>query len=187
MFLTMAPRRLACATASIPYRLIFCLQRILIPTLHHESRTMKSSLWAVVATLTGLLVYMSLFPVGQPAAAEVDMSELIIEDLQPGSGDAITAGQLAVVHYTGWLFDEGAEDNKGTKFDSSLDRGDPFSFKVGGGQVIRGWDLGVEGMRVGGERRLVIPASLAYGARGAGGVIPGGATLLFEVSLVEIR
>ena len=115
------------------------------------------------------------------------MSELIIEDLQPGSGDAITAGQLAVVHYTGWLFDEGAEDNKGTKFDSSLDRGDPFSFKVGGGQVIRGWDLGVEGMRVGGERRLVIPASLGYGARGAGGVIPGGAILLFEVSLVEIR
>ncbi|NBX44931.1 MAG: FKBP-type peptidyl-prolyl cis-trans isomerase [Gammaproteobacteria bacterium] len=115
------------------------------------------------------------------------MSELIIEDLEPGSGEAVTAGQLAVVHYTGWLYDETAEGNKGDKFDSSLDRGDPFGFKVGGGQVIRGWDVGVEGMRVGGMRRLVIPASLGYGSRGAGGVIPGGATLLFEVSLVEIR
>lgn len=115
------------------------------------------------------------------------MSELIVEDMEAGSGEPIVAGQLAVVHYTGWLFDEAASDNKGEKFDSSLDRGDPFAFKLGGGQVIRGWDVGVEGMRVGGSRRLVIPASLGYGARGAGGVIPGGATLIFEVSLVEIR
>ena len=148
---------------------------------------MKSTLWAMLAALTGFLVYVAIFPFGQPAAAEVDMSELIIEDLEPGSGEAVTAGQLAVVHYTGWLYDETAEGNKGDKFDSSLDRGDPFGFKVGGGQVIRGWDVGVEGMRVGGMRRLVIPASLGYGSRGAGGVIPGGATLLFEVSLVEIR
>ena len=148
---------------------------------------MRAALWAVVAALSGMLVYVSLFSVGQPAAAEVDMSELIIEDMEAGSGEPIVAGQLAVVHYTGWLLDEAASDNKGEKFDSSLDRGDPFAFKLGGGQVIRGWDVGVEGMRVGGSRRLVIPASLGYGARGAGGVIPGGATLIFEVSLVEIR
>jgi FKBP-type peptidyl-prolyl cis-trans isomerase FkpA len=148
---------------------------------------MKAALWAVVAVLSGLLVYVALFPVGQPAAAEVDMSELLIEDMEAGSGEPIAAGQVAVVHYTGWLFDDSAVDNKGEKFDSSLDRGDPFAFKVGGGQVIRGWDVGVEGMRVGGARRLVIPASLGYGARGAGGVIPGGATLIFDVSLVEIR
>lgn len=148
---------------------------------------MRAALWAVVAALSGMLVYVALFSVGPPAAAEVDMSELIIEDMEAGSGEPIVAGQLAVVHYTGWLFDEAASDNKGEKFDSSLDRGDPFAFKLGGGQVIRGWDVGVEGMRVGGSRRLVIPASLGYGARGAGGVIPGGATLIFEVSLVEIR
>lgn len=148
---------------------------------------MKSFLWALLVALSGFVVYVAFFPVGQPAVAEVDMSELVIEDMEAGEGEAVAVGQLAVVHYTGWLLDESAVERKGDKFDSSLDRGDPFTFKVGGGQVIRGWDLGVEGMRVGGKRRLVIPASLGYGARGAGGVIPGGATLIFEVSLEEIR
>jgi FKBP-type peptidyl-prolyl cis-trans isomerase len=148
---------------------------------------MKSLLWALLVALSGLLVYVAFFPVGQPANAEVDMSELVIEDIELGAGEPVAAGQRAVVHYTGWLFDDTAADNKGKKFDSSLDRDDPFAFKVGGGQVIRGWDLGVEGMRVGGMRRLVIPASLGYGARGAGGVIPGGATLIFEISLEEIE
>lgn len=148
---------------------------------------MKSFLWTLVLALSGLLVYLTFFPMGQSVAAEVDMSELVTEDIELGEGAAVVAGQLAVVHYTGWLFDESAVDRKGTRFDSSLDRGQPFSFKVGGGQVIRGWDLGVEGMRVGGKRQLVIPPGLGYGARGAGGVIPGGATLIFEVSLVEIR
>lgn len=96
-------------------------------------------------------------------------------------------GQRASVHYTGWLYQEGAPDNKGRKFDSSRDHGSTFEFRVGGGEVIRGWDLGVAGMKVGGQRRLVIPAELGYGARGAGGVIPGGATLVFDVELVGIR
>jgi FKBP-type peptidyl-prolyl cis-trans isomerase len=114
-------------------------------------------------------------------------SELAITELKPGTGAEVAAGQTAVVHYTGWLFADGAPDNKGRKFDSSRDRNDPFAFRVGGGQVIKGWDQGVAGMKVGGERRLVIPPELGYGSRGAGGVIPGGATLVFDVELVSIR
>lgn len=116
------------------------------------------------------------------------MSEAPIkEDLQPGAGPAIANGQTAVVHYTGWLFDATRPENKGRKFDSSRDHGDTFAFEVGGREVIRGWDLGVLGMQVGGKRRLTIPPELGYGARGAGGVIPGGATLVFDVELMEIR
>ena len=112
---------------------------------------------------------------------------LAITELKPGAGAEVAAGQTAVVHYTGWLFADGAPDNKGRKFDSSRDRNDPFAFRVGGGQVIKGWDQGVAGMKVGGERRLVIPPELGYGSRGAGGAIPGGATLVFDVELVSIR
>ena len=107
------------------------------------------------------------------------MSELIIEDLTVGEGDTASAGQSVSVHYTGWLTD-------GQKFDSSIDRNDPFDFKLGMGQVIPGWDQGVAGMQVGGKRKLTIPPSLAYGARGAGGVIPPNATLVFEVELLGI-
>ena len=112
---------------------------------------------------------------------------LKFDDLSVGEGPMALAGKTVTVHYTGWLHDPSQNEGKGRKFDSSHDHGDTFAFKVGGGQVIRGWDLGVEGMRVGGKRRLVIPAELGYGARGAGGVIPGGATLVFDVELVEIR
>ena len=107
-------------------------------------------------------------------------SGLQIEELVVGSGNAATAGQKVSVHYTGWL-------TNGTKFDSSKDRGEPFIFPLGKGHVIRGWDEGVQGMKVGGTRRLVIPADLGYGARGAGGVIPPNATLLFEVELLGVR
>jgi FKBP-type peptidyl-prolyl cis-trans isomerase FkpA len=113
--------------------------------------------------------------------------QLQSQDLEPGTGPAVAVGQSAVVHYTGWLWDAAAPENKGRKFDSSHDHGDSFSFRVGGGEVIRGWDQGVAGMKVGGKRRLVIPSELGYGARGAGGVIPGGATLVFEVELMGIR
>jgi FKBP-type peptidyl-prolyl cis-trans isomerase len=113
--------------------------------------------------------------------------QLTVQDLEPGSGVAVAAGQTAVVHYTGWLWDAAAPENKGRKFDSSRDHGDTFAFRVGGGEVIRGWDQGVAGMKVGGKRRLVIPPDLGYGARGAGGVIPGGATLVFDVELTGIR
>lgn len=105
-------------------------------------------------------------------------------DEQVGKGDPIKAGQTAVVHYTGWL-DQGG--GPGQKFDSSRDRGQPFSFPLGAGRVIKGWDEGVEGMRPGGKRRLFIPAELGYGARGAGGVIPPNAALIFDVELIEIR
>jgi len=108
---------------------------------------------------------------------------LIIEDLVVGEGEAAAAGRHVTVHYTGWLVEDGAA---GRKFDSSKDRGDPFDFPLGAGQVIRGWDEGVQGMQVGGTRRLTIPPELGYGARGAGGVIPGNATLLFEVELLAI-
>src|ERR1700733_12195041 len=110
-------------------------------------------------------------------------TELAITDVKKGTGPAIAAGQTAVVHYTGWLYNPTAKDHKGKKFDSSRDRNDPFSFSVGGGEVIGGWDQGVVGMQVGGHRTLIIPPSLGYGARGAGGVIPGNATLLFDIEL----
>jgi FKBP-type peptidyl-prolyl cis-trans isomerase FkpA len=107
-------------------------------------------------------------------------SGLQYTDTKVGTGAEAKAGQTAVVHYTGWL-------TNGTKFDSSKDRGQPFSFPLGGGRVIKGWDEGVQGMKVGGTRKLTIPADLGYGAQGAGGVIPPNATLVFEVDLLELR
>lgn len=104
---------------------------------------------------------------------------LIIEDLSVGEGDEAVSGKRVTVHYTGWLTD-------GTKFDSSLDRNDPFDFPLGRGHVIRGWDEGVAGMKVGGKRKLTIPPEMGYGARGAGGVIPPNATLVFEVELLRV-
>jgi FKBP-type peptidyl-prolyl cis-trans isomerase len=107
-------------------------------------------------------------------------SGLIYEDVVVGDGDEATAGKYVTVHYTGWLTD-------GTKFDSSKDRDDPFDFPLGGRHVIAGWDEGVQGMKVGGTRKLTIPPNLGYGARGAGGVIPPNATLVFEVELLGIE
>jgi FKBP-type peptidyl-prolyl cis-trans isomerase FkpA len=111
--------------------------------------------------------------------ATTTASGLVIEELTVGSGALAAAGQRVTVHYTGWLTD-------GTKFDSSKDRSEPFVFPLGGRRVIAGWDEGVQGMRVGGVRKLTIPPALGYGARGAGGVIPPNATLVFEVELLEI-
>ena len=110
-------------------------------------------------------------------------SGLIIDEVVVGSGDTAAAGQHVTVHYTGWLFENGVA---GKKFDSSKDRGDPFDFPLGAGHVIRGWDEGVQGMRIGGTRKLTIPPEMGYGARGAGGAIPPNATLLFEVELLAI-
>jgi len=122
-----------------------------------------------------------------PASSTTTTDGLVISELAPGEGAPIAVGSVAVVHYTGWLYDEGAAGNKGSKFDSSVDRNEPFRFVLGRGDVIQGWDQGVEGMKVGGKRRLVIPAALAYGERGAGGVIPPGATLVFDVELLGIE
>lgn len=110
-------------------------------------------------------------------------SGLQYEDTTVGSGAEAVAGKRVRVHYTGWLYNDGV---KGAKFDSSKDRGDPFDFPLGGGRVIKGWDEGVQGMKVGGTRVLVIPADLGYGSRGAGGVIPPNATLMFEVELLGV-
>jgi FKBP-type peptidyl-prolyl cis-trans isomerase FkpA len=114
-------------------------------------------------------------------------AELVITELAAGEGEAIAPGSTAVVHYTGWLFDPAGEEGKGTKFDSSVDRGQPFRFPLGAGRVIAGWDQGVAGMQIGGQRRLFIPPQLAYGSRGAGGVIPPNATLVFDVELLDIE
>ena len=103
-----------------------------------------------------------------------------------GTGTLAESGTQVTVHYTGWLFDAAAPDTKGRKFDSSRDRGQPFSFALGAGQVIKGWDLGVAGMRIGGQRTLTIPPEQGYGAGGAGGVIPPNATLVFEVELLGV-
>ncbi len=111
-------------------------------------------------------------------------SGLQIVDTKPGTGASPRAGQTCVMHYTGWLYENGA---KGKKFDSSVDRGQPFEFPIGVGRVIKGWDEGVASMKVGGKRTLIIPADLGYGARGAGGVIPPNATLLFEVELLGVK
>ena len=109
---------------------------------------------------------------------------LKIIDTQPGTGASPKTGQTCVMHYTGWLYEN---STKGKKFDSSVDRGQPFEFKIGVGQVIRGWDEGVATMKVGGKRTLIIPPELGYGARGAGGVIPPNATLIFDVELLAIK
>ena len=120
-----------------------------------------------------------LAPVPPPA-------ELQKTDIVKGTGEGISQGQVAVVHYTGWLYEPTAPEQKGPKCDSSRDRGQPFPFMIGAGQVIRGWDEGVQGMQPGGQRRLVIPSDLAYGDSGKG-PIPGGATLVFDVELLKIE
>lgn len=111
-------------------------------------------------------------------------SGLQVTDTKVGAGVTPRTGQTCVMHYTGWLYQNGA---KGAKFDSSVDRGQPFEFPIGTGRVIKGWDEGVASMKVGGKRTLIIPPDLGYGARGAGGVIPPNATLLFEVELLDVK
>ena len=116
-----------------------------------------------------------------------DITTLQVTDNAIGTGTAAAAGQQVTVHYTGWLYDTGAADHHGGKFDSSRDRNEPFAFRLGAREVIPGWDQGVAGMKVGGSRTLVIPPALAYGERGAGGVIPPNATLVFDVELLDVK
>jgi peptidylprolyl isomerase len=121
----------------------------------------------------------------QPAAKPITTSSgLQIIDTKVGAGASPRQNQTAVVHYTGWLYENGA---KGQKFDSSVDRGQPFEFPVGAGRVIKGWDEGVASMKIGGKRTLIVPPQLGYGARGAGGVIPPNATLMFDVELLGVK
>ncbi|MCX7372268.1 MAG: FKBP-type peptidyl-prolyl cis-trans isomerase [Alphaproteobacteria bacterium] len=118
--------------------------------------------------------------------ARRSLSETHMTDTTIGTGAEAMQGQMITVHYTGWLYDESAPDKKGRKFDSSKDRGQPFQFQLGVGMVIAGWDEGFAGMKVGGARTLVIPSEKGYGARGAGGVIPPNATLIFDVELLGV-
>jgi FKBP-type peptidyl-prolyl cis-trans isomerase FkpA len=121
------------------------------------------------------------------SVAQSTITELMKQDEQVGSGNEAAAGRRVSVHYTGWLYDATSASHKGKKFDSSRDRNEPFDFQLGAGQVIRGWDEGVAGMKVGGRRTLTIPPALGYGSRGAGGVIPPNATLVFDVELLDVR
>jgi FKBP-type peptidyl-prolyl cis-trans isomerase FkpA len=147
---------------------------------------------AIACAIGGALLGCGAKPNEVPASsgasvASSGVSSLEVTDLTRGTGSAAAAGQYAVVQYTGWLYEPGAPDHKGKEFDSSMKSGQPFRFRLGGGEVIKGWDQGVAGMQVGGKRRLIIPADLAYGDSGASGVIPPGATLVFDVDLVGIE
>jgi peptidylprolyl isomerase len=141
---------------------------------------------AFVTTLGGLLAATAPTTAAAQAAGSMmtTASGLQIADTKVGTGAAPRPGQICVMHYTGWLYENGA---KGKKFDSSLDRGQPFEFPIGRRQVIAGWEEGVASMKVGGKRTLIIPPELGYGARGAGGVIPPNATLIFEVELLDVK
>lgn len=124
----------------------------------------------------------------KPAAVEdAEITSLKVIDTKTGDGMEAEAGRVIAVHYTGWLYDPAAPSNHGRKFDSSHDRGQPLSFQLGVGRVIKGWDEGVVGMKAGGKRTLIIPADMAYGERGAGRTIPPNAALIFDVELLEVR
>ena len=136
-------------------------------------------------TLFGLS--MLVFGLSFAGYAVADSSGLTKIDVKIGTGKEATPGKMVSVHYTGWLFDKSAADNKGKKFDSSRDRPGNFIFPLGAGRVIKGWDQGVQGMKVGGQRTLIIPSSMGYGARGAGSTIPPNATLVFDVELMGVE
>jgi FKBP-type peptidyl-prolyl cis-trans isomerase FkpA len=152
---------------------------------------MNNKHWAVTIVTAWLLAGCAKeTPMPSPAApdAPAPVKQLQKIDVVKGTGEGISAGQQAVVHYTGWLYDPAASDHKGKQFDSSRPNGKPFRFVIGAGRVIKGWDEGVQGMQPGGQRQLVIPSDLAYGPEGAGGgLIPPNATLMFDVELLAIE
>ncbi|MDA9431940.1 FKBP-type peptidyl-prolyl cis-trans isomerase [Bradyrhizobium sp. CCBAU 51627] len=138
-----------------------------------------------IMTLSGVSTFVSTTASAQTAGKTMTTaSGLQITDSVVGTGASPKAGQICVMHYTGWLYENG---QKGKKFDSSVDRNEPFEFPIGKGRVIAGWDEGVATMKVGGKRTLIIPPQLGYGARGAGGVIPPNATLMFDVELLAVK
>jgi FKBP-type peptidyl-prolyl cis-trans isomerase FkpA len=151
---------------------------------------LASAIAAVFVVPSGIAVAQApeTTPASPQSKLDAKVTQLQTIDTTVGSGAEAVKGKVVVVHYTGWLYDPSLPEKKGRKFDSSRDRGPPFTFPLGGGSVIRGWDEGVAGMRIGGKRTLIIPADMAYGSRGAGGgVIPPDATLLFDVELLQVR
>ncbi len=147
----------------------------------------KTSLYAGALTLAMVLATYSLSAFSETGIGDAVVTKLVKKDNKVGAGSEAVAGKLVDVHYTGWLYDPATPNNKGKKFDSSLDRGNLFSFPLGAGRVIKGWDQGVVGMKVGGQRTLIIPAELGYGSRGAGGAIPPNAALVFDVELLGVH
>jgi FKBP-type peptidyl-prolyl cis-trans isomerase len=153
-------------------------------------RQMRLLLAAVALLLTACLTLAQTSTTDSSTTSskmDAKLNELQKIDNKVGTGAEAIKGASVVVHYTGWLYAPAAPDHKGTKFDSSRDRNEPFVFPLGGGRVIRGWDEGVAGMKVGGQRTLIIPPDMGYGSRGAGGVIPPGATLVFDVELLDVK
>jgi FKBP-type peptidyl-prolyl cis-trans isomerase FkpA len=150
-----------------------------------KSMLMASALMIAMLAMTGCKADSKTST--KETAMTQNVTELIKKDTVLGEGREAEAGFNVTVHYTGWLYDPSKADGKGTKFDSSLDRHEPFVFFLGGGQVIQGWDEGFAGMKVGGKRTLIIPPDMGYGAHGAGGVIPPNATLIFDVELLGIK
>ena len=142
---------------------------------------------ACVLALNACNAETSTSPTQEKTAMTASITALQKLDTQVGTGREAESGFNVSVHYTGWLYDEAAEGKKGKKFDSSVDRKEPFKFDLGAGQVIQGWDEGFAGMKIGGKRTLIIPAEMGYGARGAGGAIPPNATLIFDVELLDVK
>jgi FKBP-type peptidyl-prolyl cis-trans isomerase len=158
-------------------------------TLSRLCRTLATALTAVLVFPPAMALAQAPADTPKPQESKMDATITTLQkiDIKVGEGAEAVKGKTAVVHYTGWLYDRNAADKKGKKFDSSVDRGSPFSFPLGGGRVIAGWDEGVVGMKVGGKRTLIIPPDMGYGKRGAGGVIPPDATLMFDVELLDVK
>jgi len=163
-----------------------------IQTAHRSSRGLAATTFIVAIAAAGVAAAQTAAPAPTPSVSLTSkigakVTELKKLDQKQGDGAEAVAGKAVIVHYTGWLYDPLAPDGHGAKFDSSLDRKAPFGFVLGAGRVIKGWDEGVAGMKVGGKRTLVIPPQMGYGERGAGAVIPPNATLLFDVELLEVK
>jgi FKBP-type peptidyl-prolyl cis-trans isomerase FkpA len=154
--------------------------------MHPKGPVLKNLAVAACLTLFSAAAFAQAGAPPAPAPAPAEVKELVKKDLKEGTGRVAEKEMAVLVHYTGWLYDPKAPDQKGTMFDSSRGRPTPFGFMIGRGKVIKGWDEGVPGMKEGGVRQLVIPPAMAYGERGAGGVIPPNATLLFDVELIKI-
>ena len=149
----------------------------------------RARLAAAAAACAFIFPFSALAQSSASTSSKMDAKVMQLQknDVKTGTGAEAMVGKTVIVHYTGWLYDPAAPGQKGAKFDSSRDRQSPFSFPLGAGKVIRGWDEGVAGMKVGGQRTLIIPAEMAYGSRGAGGVIPPDATLIFDVELLDVK
>jgi len=148
---------------------------------------MYKKIWLALILMTYFTNSFSIeITTGDTKKMEDKIQELVIQDTKVGEGRVAEKGLTISVHYTGWLLDATKNDKKGQKFDSSLDRREPFNFVLGVGQVIKGWDDGFDGMKIGGSRTILIPSEMGYGSRGAGGAIPPNADLIFEVELLEI-